>query len=829
MKKLKKALCITLAGIMTLSVCACNKDGQSVNNGSNAGGDTDAAKQYVYAYEDIDLGVDMNNVGLYDMTYRDGKIYAIIEDYSNSMGNSVEPRSAVALPELDDDFAVDVPAVEEDVTTEEDAIEGDVDLGVDNDMSVGIEDIYYGPNYYLLSAKVDGSDKGAIKLELSEMLTQAQGYVSGIYLLEDGSVAAIFEEYYEDTTDPNNIVFMQRFYVMKWDNEGKLLWTTDMTTDDGSYLYAQSINVDEAGNLTIISGENQIIRVDAQGKETERTQIESSDMGYTSQIFAKEDGNLQIISYNDDWTKMYISEYNMTTNQMEEKIELPGNMSGYNIYEGTSTDLLLSNSFGMYTYNIGDAEPTKVMDYINSDLATYGLYNIHFIDDNTFVAKYYDSINYTDTVAKFTYVDPKDIPDKTSFVLGCNYLGSDVKRRVIDFNKTNSKYRITIKDYSAYNTVDDYTLSTTQMNNDIISGKMPDIMVIDASQDISSWANKGLLADVGELIAKDEELSKVEFLQNVWDAFSVNGKLYTVVSGFNVQTMTARRDVVGDRTQWTMPEFVEFMKTQGEDVKPFGDDMVRSNVLYYVMTYCGSDFVDVNSGKCNFDSEEFISMLEYANTFPEEFSEDYWEDYDWESTQGLYRDKKAVLLHTYISQIQDLVYTLHGTLGDEAVFVGYPGISGNSSVMYPSSNMFVLSAKSKNLDGAWEFVRYYLTDEYQSSDEFYGLPVSKTAFEEKAQKATEKPYWLDENGEKVEYDNTYYINGEEIVLDPFTQEELDKICEFIYSVNKRSYYNMDINNIVFEEAESFFSGQKSAKEVAGIIQSRVQIYVDENR
>ena len=36
-------------------------------------------------------------------------------------------------------------------------------------------------------------------------------------------------------------------------------------------------------------------------------------------------------------------------------------------------------------------------------------------------------------------------------------------------------------------------------------------------------------------------------------------------------------------------------------------------------------------------------------------------------------------------------------------------------------------------------------------------------------------------------------------------------------------------NIVNEEAALFFDGQKSARDVAGVIQSRVQIYVDENQ
>ncbi len=830
MKRFKKVLCIALVGVMILGLCACNKEDSTggKTDGDGAGTSSSeansAAKQYVYAGESIDLGIDLQNVDTYSITYRDGRVYAFVGDYGNVLGGAAEPRAAV-----DPAFGVEAETeTNEETTTEE---ETENDAAVDNDMAVEPDEyVYTGPSYYAISAKIDGSDQQMVKLNLDESLAASQGWVSGIYFLADNSIAAMYENYNEDLTDPVNPVYMNKFYLMKWDTQGNLLWTSDMTDEEGNYLYAQTMIGDEAGNLTIITGDNQIISIDAQGKETGRRSMESANITNMGQMIAKPDGSMYITSYDDNWTKLFISAFDITTGQTGEKTELPSNLINYGMYAGNTTDLILSNSFGVYTYNIGDAEPVKIMDFINSDLATYGMQVVSFIDDKTFIAKYYDSVSYKDTIAKFTYVDPADIPDKTSLVLGCQYLNGDMKKRVIDFNKSNTNYRIAIKDYSSYNTMEDYSLAASQMNNDIISGKMPDFMAIDTSMDISSWANKGLLADVGELIANDAQLSSVEFLQNVWDAFSINDKLYMVVPSFNVQTMTARKDVVGDRTGWTMSEFVEFMKTQEEGVKPFGDDMLRDSLLHYIMTYCGGDFVDVNTGKCNFDSPEFVAMLEYANTFPKEYPEEYWNEYDWTLTQSQYREKKAVLQYTYISRIQDLVYTLHGQLGSEAAFVGYPGISGNSSVIQPGSNMFVLSAKSKNLEGAWEFVRYYLTDEYQSSDEMYQLPVSKTAFEAQAQKATEKPYWInEETGEKEEYDYTYWMNEEEIILEPFSQAEVDEICQFIYSVNKRSYYNQDIINIVNEEAASYFEGQKSAQEVASLIQNRVQLYVDENR
>ena len=66
-------------------------------------------------------------------------------------------------------------------------------------------------------------------------------------------------------------------------------------------------------------------------------------------------------------------------------------------------------------------------------------------------------------------------------------------------------------------------------------------------------------------------------------------------------------------------------------------------------------------------------------------------------------------------------------------------------------------------------------------------------------------------------------------FEELNQEQVDRIVSFVESVNKRGYYNEAISNIISEEAGAYFSGQKSARDVASVIQSRVQVYVNENR
>ena len=56
------------------------------------------------------------------------------------------------------------------------------------------------------------------------------------------------------------------------------------------------------------------------------------------------------------------------------------------------------------------------------------------------------------------------------------------------------------------------------------------------------------------------------------------------------------------------------------------------------------------------------------------------------------------------------------------------------------------------------------------------------------------------------------------------------VLEVIKAAKPMNYTGSDeILNIILEDAEPYFEGQKSVDEVAGIIQNRVGIYINENR
>ncbi len=319
---------------------------------------------------------------------------------------------------------------------------------------------------------------------------------------------------------------------------------------------------------------------------------------------------------------------------------------------------------------------------------------------------------------------------------------------------------------------------------------------------------------------------KTKFFEKAVYCLKMEWKLLLGVSYFPVKNFNRKESILGDRTSWTMDEFRQIMDSRTEGTLGFGE-MKRESIIYNMLTYCGSDFVAVSTEKCNFDSQNFIDMLEYANTLPEELDYENWGDDYWMNYGSQWRDDRTLLMEVYLSNMQDLNRSIKGSFGEEVNFVGFPTDSGKGSVI-TVNDFYAISSKSANQEGAWQFLRYYLTEEYQD-DMGWQIPTNRSSYEKWLATAMEKPYYEDENGNKVEYENTYYINGEEIVIPVMTKEETDQISAFIESVDKRAYRNTNVQNIITEEVAAFFEGQKSAQAVAEVIQSRVKVYVNENR
>lgn len=662
---------------------------------------------------------------------------------------------------------------------------------------------------YLTSYQMDGT----ILNQISTKMDNNSG--SGTMAVDsEGRIYNILYQYatYEgdDVTDK---VYLERHAA---DGTSELkIWLNEKVQED--YYYVIDLYCTEDG-LVVIDTSRGIEVYDQQGNPVKL--IEKEEVQDNRLVKIRENKFAMITSTGDS---AKIQTLDIQTGTYGEKQDIPFNYYMYGVYGGNYYDVYLTDEYGIYGYNLGDEEITKLVDYISSDFFFTGLSHFAFVDETTFVACYYGEDG--NVLSRFTKVAPEDVAEKIDITLGCCYLDYNLKQQIIAFNQSSDTYRINIIDYSMYNTMDDYTQGVSRMNTDIISGEVPDILVLGNDMPVDSYTSKGIFADLNTFLEKDSEVKKEDLLSNVLEALSYEGGLYRIAPYFGVNTYAAKTSDVGEKQEWTMDEALKLLESKPEGTQLFSE-ITSSGFVYSAMAICGERYVDWEKGECYFDGEEFKKILEYAAALPKEIDYSNLDDTYWNEWETQYLNGKTLVSPIYLSDYRDYTYAKQATFGEDISLVGFPVEEGKGASLNVGNTMSI-SALSKNQEAAWEFVKYFFTEEYQDEMEF-GLPLRSSSLAKREERATQKPFYLDDDGNKVEYEDTYYINGMEIPAEPLSKEEAAAVTDYIKSLNQLGTYNEAINQILMEEVDGYFAGQRTVEEVTDVIQSRVKIYINEN-
>ncbi len=671
-----------------------------------------------------------------------------------------------------------------------------------------------GSRATFMNCKMDGSDVKSFTMDMSQ-----NSYLSYINSDEQGNYYIIYDEFVEQNSEEEDSVYEDIYYLIKVDGTGKEVWKLPLN-ESGQNYWVKWMHLFPDGRIGV-ADQNGVSFYDTEGKPAGHLDPKEELDGGT--YFLK-DGTVVISVYNEALNKNVLRKLDINTGEYSEEYEISG-LNGYSLYPGADSDFLLVGNGGIYSYNLGDAQVKKLLDFIDSDISSSYVYHLSAVSEKELYGVMADDMTGEEALMKFTKVDPKDVTDKTVLTLACYYLDWEVRKYVVEFNKSNPDYRITITDYSQYDTDEDYTAGITKLNTDIVSGKMPDILLLNDNIPVESYAAKGLFEDLYFYIDQDTELKREDYFQNVLKVHENNGELYCLPSRFIIYTVTGKTADVGNGTGWTLQELKGVLAAKPEGTQVFS--MTRQEMLYYSIRMSGNQFIDWESGKCNFNTEGFISLLEFIKDFPEKLPEDYWEKDMGMSWDEQLRQGKVLLDQTVLDSFSGYNYLKKAFFGEDITMIGFPSENKKGSAIGANIKLS-MSSKSKNKDGVWQFLRYFLTEEYQEKDN-YGWPLSLKQAELMAQKAQKKPTYEDENGNQVEYDETYNINGVDIVIEPMTQEEVEEVLGFMQSVDQLYTNNQALIDIISEEAAPYFAGQKNVKEVVDIIQNRVQIYVSENR
>lgn len=645
-----------------------------------------------------------------------------------------------------------------------------------------------------------------------------------------------YSNYYDDNT--GEYIWKEEYSLVRFDKEGNKLWSnplggqgSDSVSDDmgyEEYYYVNNVEPDSNGNIWVFDT-RACTAYDIEGNMI----ISFEGLKNPSGVFPTKDGNFVIGSWGENYDTLQYYKLDTVKAEIEkEPIVVPGTAYQYSYHAaiGTEYDVYATNSIGIWGFNWGDEEMVKVMDFILSDFEGTNIYNITPVSETEFIGTFYD-MDWNMCLASFTKVPAEEVADKYIMNMACHYLSTDIRRQVIDFNRSHEDVRIVVEDYSAYVEEDNYNAGIEKLNSDILAGKVPDILVASYDMDLSMYANKGLFADMYELMDSDETIKREDYLQNIIALGEYNGELYELIPYFNAVTLVGKTSDVGDGFGWTYDEVNALMQQKGEDVHLLSEDTIRNTVMYYGINLAFNQFYNSNTGECYFDSPEFVKYLELLKQFPEEINEDLWmqEDY-WVTYETQWREGRSILRYNYIYDFRNYVENSQGYFGEEVSYIGFPtkeGMCGSSASVDFS---LAIAEESAFKQEAWEFVSYFIKDEYYEKGQYSGFPVKLSALDKKAEEEMKPNSWInEETGEEVSEDYYFWIGNEELILEMPTKEECQYVIDFLKSITYRQRQSNDITAIIEEESASYFAGQKDAQSVADIIQGRVKIYVSEKR
>lgn len=540
----------------------------------------------------------------------------------------------------------------------------------------------------------------------------------------------------------------------------------------------------------------------------------------TERLFRLSDGEVVCAIWGDEEIELY--KINVEEGKLGEKLKATVSEYTSAIYAGLNESILISENGYLKRLDVNTGKETKVLKFTDSDILEDNIMYLSEKADGEFVAVVASSSDGKIEICRLVKRTADSIQKEEIHLAALNS-NSELQEKVIEFNKKNDKYKIVLDVY--YTEDGDYSSALKKLNAAISSKNAPDIIDL-TSLPFKEYVEKGALESLDSYLEKDSEFSEDMFVESVVNTFKVNDKIYTIPSKFVIDGFAGATSKFGEEIKWTMKEFADYVNKlpEGTDIM---EDMTSDGFLYAMLFYSMDEYIDWSTGECSFNTQDFISLLELCSNYKKMEEQDYSDIT--ESEVSKIRNNKVLMRNIYIDSI-DSYMSEKAIFGEDITIKGYPSKEDNGIVISVTGSLLGISSKSKYKDVAWEFIREQYTDEEQDASEMVGFSIRKDKLEETLNKS------LDTNGLEPDADGNVYMStwmydDIELKIAVPTKEDVEDLLKVINAADTVAddTVNDEIYKIIEEESEGFFEGQKSVQDVVDVIQSRVSLYVKENK
>lgn len=604
-----------------------------------------------------------------------------------------------------------------------------------------------------------------------------------------------------------------KYYLEKYSEDGLFLWQWELG-DELSVLEGTQIKggvADGEGCICLYDHFGKLYLFDAQGKFTgslDEIPGKNTDNG----LIRTEDGHVYEYFFNSDpatgseTLSYYLIDMEEAARGRKLTFVPEGKAVLHSVWGGTGDSVLITDAGTLWEVEPGGGNGKAVVDwsgeYINIDGREVLAVNIP--EAGKLQVYMYDPLRGVSEYAAIGWKPESTLVKKETVTVGVNGImeNDSLSYFVKSFNRYNSRWHVKLTESITY----DYDTYLNDFTLDMLNGDIPDI--VDTQLVPVEFVKGGDgFERLDTYFENSSKVSQEDLIGSVWQAGLRDGGMTFVMPWFCLDSCAVRNEN-RQGEHWNLDSFIQLADhSEGRDILYECQGCYkRLSLLDYVLRASLEDFYDWESGECRFSDKEFLALLECIKRADDGTGDIEDEDYI-DLTERL-KDGTILIHEGYFTSMPDFM-NYEKIFGEAAAWVGYPNVEGGCHLF--NGMMLGISKGSQNKEGAWAFLEYLLSAGIQdwTSDIFRFFPVRKEAF-------------------RQYLEATPWVNPADLSKEYPTEEQCRQLEEMVDNarLSSNQLYN-PVYDIVWEECQAYFAGDKSAAETGEIINNRVKLYLNE--
>lgn len=485
--------------------------------------------------------------------------------------------------------------------------------------------------------------------------------------------------------------------------------------------------------------------------------------------------------------------------------ELPNTDTYYLVTEGENGSFYGTDTKGIWKA-AADTEPMQICSFFENGYILDEVQAIRVLDEDRMELL----VRLDGSRALLYMVKQEGVQaEKEEIVLALGDENPLLMDYVSKFNRRSETYRVTVRLHEANETGQEF-IDKLQM--ELAAGRGPDLLM-NGQIDAADMARNGYLQELTDIFDDGDG-----FWAAAMECGKIDGVTYGIPYAGQLFFSTYSQKLTGGRESWTIREFMQAVKASDAEILQYG--LSGADIVFYygLLDNENAELIDWANGESHLTEDLFLEILAFAYRYADRGQ------IPQEEVGEALREGRIAAVGSVCLELSELNYR-EACFEGEPANIGFPRSEGNG--IYVTPNMLFVNAGSKGKDGAYEFLRFLVSEEGQrryvernrSGGGVSLMPIRLDILDEMTAQEMRKA------GETTARSAT----GVLFVKDGFTQEQKERFDRLLEKAEPGNWHAAEIMSIVYEELEPYFAGQRTAAEAAANLDNRVQLYLDERK